>query len=133
MQQLNPARYKIISYLAAWLVALFVTDPNGGLWALAWMFPFGVAAFINPHRGQQWRLGSVWGLRRNLSCSRLFLLPLPGDALSVRRPYHSAHLQCLGVPSDVQGLLNIICRSPRDSVVLIGCAYASTARHFVLE
>jgi len=58
VQQLNPARYKIISYIAAWLVALFVTDPNGGLWALAWMFPFGVAAFINPHRGNS----GGWGV-----------------------------------------------------------------------
>jgi hypothetical protein len=37
---------KIISYVAAWLLALFAANPNGGLWALAWMFPLGLAARI---------------------------------------------------------------------------------------
>jgi hypothetical protein len=47
----NPVRpkYKIISYIVAWLAALFATNPDGGLWALAWMFLLGLAAFINPH------------------------------------------------------------------------------------
>lgn len=36
--------YKIVSYIAAWLVGLFATNPDGGLWALAWMFPLGLAA-----------------------------------------------------------------------------------------
>jgi hypothetical protein len=51
-------RYKIISYVVAWLVALFATNPNGGLWALAWMFPLGLAAFIDPH----WGNNGGWGV-----------------------------------------------------------------------
>jgi hypothetical protein len=51
-------RYKIIAYIVAWLVALFATNPNGGLWALAWMFPLGLAAFINPH----WVNSGGWGV-----------------------------------------------------------------------
>jgi hypothetical protein len=51
-------RYKIIASIAAWLVALFATNPNGGLWALAWMFPLGLAAFINPH----WANSGGWGV-----------------------------------------------------------------------
>src|SRR5437867_1887465 len=51
-------RYKIISYVAAWLAALFATNPNGGLWALAWMFPLGLAAFIN----RQWGNSGGWGV-----------------------------------------------------------------------
>ncbi len=53
-----PLRYKIISYVVAWLVALFATNPNGGLLALAWMFPLGLAAFIGPH----WGHGGGWGV-----------------------------------------------------------------------
>jgi hypothetical protein len=51
-------KYKIICYAAAWLVALFGTNPNGGLWALAWMFPLGLAAFSNPH----WGNSGGWGV-----------------------------------------------------------------------
>jgi hypothetical protein len=51
-------RYQIICYIVAWLVALFATNPNGGLWALAWMFPLGLAAFINPH----WANSGGWGV-----------------------------------------------------------------------
>jgi len=51
-------RYKIISYIVAWLVALFATNPDGGLWALGWMFPLGLAAFINPH----WANSGGWGV-----------------------------------------------------------------------
>jgi hypothetical protein len=51
-------RYKIICYAVVWLVALFATNPNGGLWALAWMFPLGLAAFINPH----WANSGGWGV-----------------------------------------------------------------------
>jgi hypothetical protein len=51
-------RYKIICYIVAWLVALFATNPDGGLWALAWMFPLGLAAFINPH----WTNSGGWGV-----------------------------------------------------------------------
>jgi hypothetical protein len=51
-------RYKIIAYIVAWLVALFATNPNGGLWALVWMFPLGLAAFINP----RWANSGGWGV-----------------------------------------------------------------------
>jgi hypothetical protein len=51
-------RYKIISYIVAWLAALFATNPDGGLWALACMFPLGLAAFINPH----WANSGGWGV-----------------------------------------------------------------------
>jgi hypothetical protein len=51
-------RYKIISYIVAWLVAFFATNPDGGLWALVWMFPLGLAAFINP----RWGNSGGWGV-----------------------------------------------------------------------
>jgi hypothetical protein len=50
-------RYKITCYVVAWLAALFATNPNGGLWALAWMFPLGLAAFIDRH----WANSGSWG------------------------------------------------------------------------
>src|SRR5215471_3536200 len=51
-------KYKIICYVVAWLAALFATNPNGGLWALAWMFPLGLAAFID----RQWANSGGWGV-----------------------------------------------------------------------
>ena len=48
----------VISYSLAWLAALFATNPNGGLWALAWMFPLGLAAFID----RQWANSGGWGV-----------------------------------------------------------------------
>jgi hypothetical protein len=39
--------YKIIAYVAIWILALLLTAP--GLWALAWMFPLGLVAVINRH------------------------------------------------------------------------------------
>ena|SRR5262245_32844355 len=51
-------RYKIICYAVAWLAALFATNPNGGLWALAWMFPLGLAAFID----RRWANSGGWGV-----------------------------------------------------------------------
>jgi hypothetical protein len=50
--------YKIICYIVAWLVALFATNPDGSLWALAYMFPLGLAAFINP----RWGNNGGWGV-----------------------------------------------------------------------
>ena len=45
----NPVRllYKIIAYVAIWIVALLLTAP--GLWPLAWMFPLGLVAVVNRH------------------------------------------------------------------------------------
>jgi hypothetical protein len=42
-------KVKLICYIAAWLVALIATNPDGGLWALVWMFPLGLAEFVS-HR-----------------------------------------------------------------------------------
>jgi len=39
--------YKIIGYVAIWIVALLLTAP--GLWPLAWMFPLGLVAVVNRH------------------------------------------------------------------------------------
>ncbi len=39
--------YKIIGYVATWIVALLLTAP--GLWPLAWMFPLGLVAVVNRH------------------------------------------------------------------------------------
>jgi hypothetical protein len=46
-----PLKYKIIAYIATWLVALFATNPNGKYWPLIYMFPLGLAAFVNYHSG----------------------------------------------------------------------------------
>ncbi len=45
----SPVRlsYKIIAYVAIWIVALLLTAP--GLWPLAWMFPLGLIAVIDRH------------------------------------------------------------------------------------
>jgi apolipoprotein N-acyltransferase len=39
--------YKIIAYVAIWILALLLTAP--GLWPLAWMFPLGLVAVIDRH------------------------------------------------------------------------------------
>jgi hypothetical protein len=61
-------KYKIICYIVAWLVALFATNPDGGLWALAWMFPLGLAAFVNRH----WAISGGWGVFR--ACVGIYLV-----------------------------------------------------------
>ena len=45
----SPVRliYKIIGYVAIWIVALVATAPS--LWPLAWMFPLGLLAVIDRH------------------------------------------------------------------------------------
>jgi hypothetical protein len=58
VKQAMPPTYKIVCYVVAWLAALFATNPNGALWALVWMFPLGLAAFIN----RQWANGGGWGV-----------------------------------------------------------------------
>lgn len=54
-------RYKIFCYIVAWILALIATNPDGGLWALAWMFPLGLAAFVNRHNAQAggWDIFSI--------------------------------------------------------------------------
>jgi len=38
---------KTILYAITWLVALFAANPTLEFWALAYMFPLGLAAFVN--------------------------------------------------------------------------------------
>ena len=42
-------KYKLLWYIAAWLLALFATNPDGELWGLAWMFPLGLVAVFDVH------------------------------------------------------------------------------------
>jgi hypothetical protein len=96
--------FKTIGYVLASLAALFATNPDGGLWALAWMFPLGLAAFIKSAMGQQRGLGNFCGLHRRLPHPRLVLFPLANFAhhtFSVWRPCNSAHLQRFGMPRHV--------------------------------
>jgi hypothetical protein len=51
--------YKIIAYIAAWLAALFATNPSAGYWAMAYLFPLGLAAFVNLRWGND---GGWWAL-----------------------------------------------------------------------
>jgi hypothetical protein len=87
----------------AWVAALFATNSNGGLWALAWMFPLGLAAFIDPHWGNSGGWGVFCGLYRRLPHSRLVLFSFAKRAhhtFSIRHPCDSVHLQRFGVPGD---------------------------------
>ena len=52
--------YKIIVYVAVWIIALLVTAP--GLWALAWMFPLGLIAVFNKHLANDGGWGVFFGL-----------------------------------------------------------------------
>ena len=61
-------RYKIIAYLAALSLALFATDPSGRYWTLAYMFPLGLAAFVNL------RLGNDGGWGVFAVCVAVYLL-----------------------------------------------------------
>ena len=61
-------KYKIILYVGAWVLALFATNPSGGLWALAYMFPLGLAAFINVH----WGNDGGWGVFA--ACVAIYLI-----------------------------------------------------------
>ena len=45
------ARTKTIIYIVTWLVALFATNPSLQYWSLAYLFPLGLAAFINMRLG----------------------------------------------------------------------------------
>jgi len=46
-----PLSYKTIAYVVVWLAALLATDPSLNYWALAYLFPFGLAAFFNLRLG----------------------------------------------------------------------------------
>ena len=55
-----PVRYKIIAYVAAWIVALLVTAP--GLWPLAYIFPLGLIAVFDRHLANDGGWGVLIGL-----------------------------------------------------------------------
>src|SRR4051794_14572149 len=50
--------YKVILYVAAWLVALIATDPTLKYLSLAYLFPLGLIAFFNLRLGND----GGWGL-----------------------------------------------------------------------
>src|SRR5438093_4686837 len=58
--------YKIIGYVAIWILALLVTAP--GLWALAWMFPLGLVAVIDRHTADD----GGWGVL--IGCYAVYLV-----------------------------------------------------------
>ena len=55
-----PVRYKIIPYVAAWIIALLVTAP--GLWPLAYIFPLGLIAVFDRHLANDGGWGVLIGL-----------------------------------------------------------------------
>ena len=50
--------YKLIPYVVAWIGALVATNPAGNFWALAYIFPLGLVAFVN----LRWGNDGGWGL-----------------------------------------------------------------------
>lgn len=55
-----PLIFKIIAYVAVWLIALFVTAPR--MWALIYMFPLGLIAVVNKHLANDGGWGVFIGL-----------------------------------------------------------------------
>lgn len=53
-------RTRLGLYLIAWVGALLATNPNGGLIALIWMFPVGLAAFIDRRWGSDGGWAVFW-------------------------------------------------------------------------
>ena len=56
-----PVGYQIAVYVLAWCVALIVTNPSLKYWALAYLFPLGLAAFVSLRLGNDggwWVLGA---------------------------------------------------------------------------
>jgi hypothetical protein len=52
--------YKIMAYLAAWIIALLLTAP--GMWPLAYMFPLGLIAVFDRHLANDGGWGIFIGL-----------------------------------------------------------------------
>lgn len=52
--------YKIIAYVAAWIIALLLTAP--GMWPLAYMFPLGLIAVFDRHLANDGGWGVFFGL-----------------------------------------------------------------------
>jgi hypothetical protein len=59
-------RYKILVYVATWIVALLLTAP--GMWPLAYMFPLGLAAMIDRHLAND----GGWGVM--IGCYLIYLV-----------------------------------------------------------
>ena len=59
-------RYKIVAYIAIWLIALLATAP--GLWPLAYMFPLGLVAVFDRHLAND----GGWGIF--IGCYVVYLL-----------------------------------------------------------
>ncbi|HEY4282753.1 MAG TPA: hypothetical protein VGM62_06765 [Chthoniobacterales bacterium] len=49
---------KLAAYVATWLVALFAANPSCEYWSLAYLFPLGLAAFVNLRLGND----GGWGV-----------------------------------------------------------------------
>jgi hypothetical protein len=58
--------YKIIAYIAIWIVAWVATAP--GMWPLAYMFPLGLAAVINLHLAND----GGWGVM--IGCYAIYII-----------------------------------------------------------
>ena len=58
----NPNRvrvlYKVIAYVAVWALALVATNPSLSYWALAYLFPIGLVAFVTLRLGND----GGWGV-----------------------------------------------------------------------
>jgi hypothetical protein len=52
--------YKIIAYVAIWIIALLLTAP--GFWLLAYMFPLGLIAVVDRHLANDGGWGVLIGL-----------------------------------------------------------------------
>ena len=52
--------YKIVAYVATWIIALAVTAP--GMWPLAYLFPLGLLAVFNRHLANAGGWGTLIGL-----------------------------------------------------------------------
>ena len=50
--------HKVIAYVVVWALALFTTNPSLSFWALAYLFPLGLAAFVN----LRWGNDGGWGV-----------------------------------------------------------------------
>jgi hypothetical protein len=61
-------RYKLIAYVVIWILALVATNPDASLWALAWMFPLGLAAVINRHGANS----GGWGIL--IACYAVYVI-----------------------------------------------------------
>ena len=54
--------YKIILYILVWVLALIATDPSLKSWALVYMFPLGLVAFVSLRLGNDggwWAIGGA--------------------------------------------------------------------------